>query len=289
MGLLNIERKKGLPDIIDGRLIAYAKVALDPSEIMSGHPIASMIHNGLLVAQGNYKEQSSLKDFLRSEMGDSFEEGLEVFIDKLDGIEGALDPQKLKDKMKNLDDLKDFIPTPAKIVPFHSEAEILQQEGDIYYVGSFKNMANANLSVNSFPIIYQARFREQELVMIKSEIDLLINQIERNVVEEDHYSNSGINIGEKILKDYIPSMLYNKNNYNDFKTNSLKLESFLRGYKFSEHVEKIIKLISETRDLENSHYKLLELYAKRIEHVYKENFSEVDMINKEIVRIENTL
>ena len=74
---LDIEQKKGDSDRLDGRVIVYALIDIDPSDLASmKHPIASMIHNGLLVAQGNFKEQSSLKDFLKSEMGVSLEEGL---------------------------------------------------------------------------------------------------------------------------------------------------------------------------------------------------------------------
>ncbi len=291
MGLLNIEQKKGAADYIDGRLTVYASIDIDPSEAISAnHPIASMVHNGLLVAQGNYKEQSSLKDFLMSEMGESLEEGLEEFIDKLEGLESALDPQKLKDKMKNLDELKDFIPTPAKIVPFHSEQEILEQEGDIFFVGRFKNMANANLSINSFPIIYQARYREQEIDMIRSEIDQLISQIESSdELPRENYSSPELNIEEKILKEYIPMLLYSRKDEKNFKNTVKKFKQFLSGYKFPADVEKIVSVFAHAGELTPSHYTLLELYAKKISEVCKENFSAVDSLSKEIASVEEEL
>ena len=34
-----------------------------------------MIHNGLLVAQGNFKDQYNFRDFLKSELGITLEEG----------------------------------------------------------------------------------------------------------------------------------------------------------------------------------------------------------------------
>lgn len=290
MGLLNIEHKKGSPDHLDGRLTVYAFVDIDPSEMVSSnHPILSMVHNGLLVAQGNYKEHSSLKDFLISEMGVSLEEGLEEFIEKLEGLEGALDPQKLKDRMKNLDDLKDFIPTPAKIVPFHSESEILQQEGDIFCVGKFENMANANLGVNSFPIIYQARYREQEIYMVRNEIDQLISQIESNELPDTHYASPGLDIEEKIVKDFIPIMLYTRKDEKGFKNSVGKFKYFLQGYKFIEDINKIISIVSKPEKLSPLHYRLLELYAKKINEVCKENFSKVDTISKEISSTEEKL
>lgn len=290
MSLLEIEQRKGKPGFLDGKLIVYAIVDIDPSEYASSnHPILSMIHNGLLVAQGNYREQSSLKDFLLSELGETLEDGLEVFLEKFDGMESALDPQKLRDKMKNLDDLKDFIPTPAKIVPFHSEEEILKQEGDIFYVGKFKNMANANLSINSFPIIYQARYREQEIDMIRDEIDQLISQIERTDVPNDHFASEGIDVESRIVKDYIPILLYSKKDKANFENSTKKFKSFLRGYKFSDDIEKIITIIKNPEKLSPLHYKLLELYAKKISEVSKENFTEVDRIGKEIASTEEEI
>src|SRR5271169_6517680 len=120
--LLGIEQKKGTQNRLDGRLTVYANIDIDPSDLVSmKHPIASMVHNGLLVAQGNYREQNNLRDFLKSEMGVSLEDGLEEFLDKLGGLESALDPEKLRDRIENIDELEDFIPTPAKIVPFTSE------------------------------------------------------------------------------------------------------------------------------------------------------------------------
>ena len=290
MDLLEIVQKKGTPDYIDGRLTVYAHVDIDPSEFSSSnHPLLSMVHNGLLIAQGNYKEQSSLKDFLQSELGESLEEGLEVFLEKFDGLESALDPKKLKDKMKNLDDLKDFIPTPAKIVPFHSEDEILEQEGDIFYVGKFKNLANANLSINSFPILYQARYREQEIVMVRNEIDNLIAQIEGSELPDEHYTSSGVDIENKIVKDYVPVLLYGRKDKAGFENSVKKFKHFLGGYKFPADVDKIIATIEKPETLTPSHYKLIELYAKKISEVCKENFSDVDKIGKEISTLEDKL
>ncbi len=283
MALLGIEQKKGNPESIDGRLTVYALVTVDPSEMASSsHPIFSMIHNGLLVAQGNYKEQSSLKDFLQSELGTSLDEGLEEFIEKLDGLEGALDPQKLKDKMKNLDDLKDFIPTPAKIVPFHSESEILSQEGDVYYAGTFKNMANANLSVNSFPILYQSRYREQEIDMIRNEIDHLIAQVEHSEIPQTHFLSPGVNIEETINKDYISGLLYAKRDSAAFDKTVTQFKEFLQGYTFTEDIDHIISLIAESEELTQKHSELLELYAKKIELIAQEKFSDADAVSKKI-------
>ena len=104
MAFLDVNQKKGDPESLDGRLTVYARVDVEPGELSeTKHPIVSMIHNGLLVAQGNFREQYSLRDFMKSEMGVSLEEGLEQFLSSLDGIESALDPDKLREKLKEME------------------------------------------------------------------------------------------------------------------------------------------------------------------------------------------
>jgi hypothetical protein len=288
MSFLGVDQKQGSQDRLDGRLTVYARVELDPEEAMSGkHPIASMILNGLLVAQGNYKEQSNLRDFLKSEMGLSLEEGLGEFLDKLDGIESALDPAKLKEKMESLDDIQDFIPTPAKIVPFRSEQEILAQEGDIFFVGEFRNVAHANLSVNSFPILYQARYREQQLDLVRNEIEQLISQVEQNQIPQEHYLQPGGDIEQKLLKDYIPNMLYCRKDLPAFASAQKQFRAFMEGYTAPQDIEAILSILASSRDLSKRHYRLLELYAKKISAVVSEDFARGERLRKEIDDLEN--
>jgi hypothetical protein len=287
--LLGIDQKKGNPDRLDGRLTVYANIDIDPSDLVSmKHPIASMVHNGLLVAQGNYKEQNNLKDFLKSEMGISLEEGLEDFLDKLGGLESALDPEKLKEKMENIDELEDFIPTPAKIVSFPSVDEILDQEGDVFYAGIFKNVGNAILSVNSLPILYQAQFREQEIAKVRSEIEQLISQIERNETPRTPFYSSDVRVEEKIMKEFIPNMLYCRKEKKVFSAAEKQFRAFLQQYRYKEDVDSIVSLIAGEQELTSKHFKLLELFAKKIARLLEENFGEAEKLQKEIVALQQS-
>jgi hypothetical protein len=287
--LLGIDQKKGNPDRLDGRLTVYANIDIDPSDLVSmKHPIASMVHNGLLVAQGNYKEQNNLKDFLKSEMGISLEEGLEDFLDKLGGLESALDPEKLKEKMENIDELEDFIPTPAKIVSFPSVDEILEQEGDVFYAGLFKNVGNAILSVNSLPILYQAQFREQEIAKVRSEIEQLISQIEKNETPRTPFYSSDVRVEEKIMKEFIPNMLYCRKEKKVFSAAEKQFRAFLQQYRYKEDVDSIVSLIAGEQELTSKHFKLLELFAKKIARLLEENFGEAEKLQKEIVALQQS-
>lgn len=290
--ILNLEQKKGNPFHLDGKVTVYAQIDIDPSDLMSmKHPISSMVHNGLLVAQGNFKEQTNLRDFLKSEMGvsldEGMEEGLSQLLEKMNGIESALDPQKLKERLENMGEFEEFIPTPAKIVPFHSEQEILDEEGDVFFTGIFKNIGNAVLSVNALPILYQARYREQEHQKVRNEIEHLIDQIEQSAVPSDSqtFQTPGVKTEEKLLKEFIPNMLYWRKEPHTFSDAENQFRTFMKGYQFQEDVEAIIKIIANKNELGSNDYKLLELYSKKISSIKEENFSAAEDYSREIQKL----
>ncbi len=290
--VLDIEQKKGDAEHLDGHVTVYGIIDLEPADLLSmKHPIASMIHDGLLVAQGNFKEQSNLRDFLKSEMGVNIDdeglgEGLAQMMDKMEGLEGAIDPQKLKERLENMGELEDFIPTPAKIVPFHSQEEIVSQPGDVFFVGNFKNIGNAVLSVNAVPIIYQARFREQQLQRVRNEIESLISQIEQGATTAQPESLAKIdNIEEDLLKNFIPNMLYNRADPAGFTQAENQFRKFMAGYRYGEDVDTIISIISGNQELAPNEYRLLELYAKKVSLVVDEDFSGLEEVKKKIAQL----
>ncbi len=287
MSLLHVRQMKGDPEALDGRLTVYSRVDIEPTEFAeSKHPVTSMIHNGLLVAQGNFKEQYSLRDFLMSEMGLSFEEGLQELLSRLDGIESALDPDKLREKLQEMEGMEEFIPTPAKIVPFHTEDEILAQEGDVFHTGRFRNAGNAVLSVNAFPILYQARYREQVMDSVRSEIDRLVGQIEQAQVPQESYATPDVDVVQRLLRDYIPSMLYSRKESGMFETAERQFRAFMRGYRFTDDVDAIVRVIRDTPEMTSRHYRMLELYARKIAAVRNESFDDVERLRSEIRALE---
>ncbi|MBN1307497.1 MAG: hypothetical protein JXA18_06245 [Chitinispirillaceae bacterium] len=292
--MLFLEHRKGDSDRLDGRVTVYATIDIDPDDLVAmKHPIASMIHNGLLVAQGNFREQNSLRDFLKSEMGLSMDEelgeGLSELVDRMSGLESALDPQKLKDRLENMGDFEEFIPTPAKVVPFHSEEEIVSQEGDVFYTGTFKNIGNAVLSVNAVPIVYQARFREQQMHYVRNEIESLIAQIEQGgVAVPSPGAATEIDIESRLLKEFIPNMLYCRKEQAQFTTAQQHLRTFLREYRFPADIDAIITLISTNETFHDREEKLLELYAKKIAAVIREDFNAAEKHSVSIQRLINT-
>jgi hypothetical protein len=289
--LLGVENKKGDPANLDGRLTVYAIIDLEPGEVAAmKHPIAAVVHNGLLVAQGNFRDQNNLRDFLQSEMGLSLEEGLEEIIQRLEGLESALDPQKLKEKIEGMREFEDFIPTPAKIVSFHTEAEILAQDGDVYFMGRFEHIGNANLSVNSFPILYQARYREQQLGRVRGEIELLISQIEKPAAIESRPGGaSSSEMREKLLREFIPDMLYCRKDAHVFASAQSRFREYMRGNASTADVDAIVKIISEPAELTKGHFRLLELRARKIAEIHGQNPGEAEKLRRDIEGLEREL
>jgi hypothetical protein len=185
-------------------------------------------------------------------------------------------------------ELEDLIPTPAKIVPFYSEADILTQEGDVFFTGTYKSLGNANLSVNAFPILYQARFREEQLERVRSEIELLISQIEKNVpIPGPDPDNAYAVIEEKILKEYIPAMLYSRQDTKAFSAARDQFSAYTGGFDSPQEVASIIKTLSGNAELAGKQYKLLELYARKIGLRAIHDFAEADRIGESIRKLES--
>jgi hypothetical protein len=60
----------------------------------------------------------------------------------------------------------------------------------------------------------------------------------------------------------------------------------MKGYKFQEDVEAIIKIIGSKNELGSVDYRLLELYAKKISSIKDENFSAAEDYSKEIQKLQ---
>ena len=293
---MTLIQKKGDPNNLHGKLTVYAKISHDVVDFKHHNsPLYSMIKTGFLVAQGNYLEQNNLRDFLQQELGTSLEDndGMKNFVEGLSGIEGALDPDKFREKINQLEELEEFIPTPAKMVTFLSEAEILEQEGDVFFVGTYNNPANANLAVNAITILYQSQFRESQLLKVRGEIDSLISVVENGeelsmdspheeklIVEKLDKEETLI---EQLFNYFLPNLRYSYENRYDmfFEDVCNDLKDELSNYPNKSDIDKIISSVK------NKEYGLAELYSQKINSIIQEDFKTVSDIVKKIEQLEN--
>ncbi|MDO5576981.1 MAG: hypothetical protein Q4F84_07865, partial [Fibrobacter sp.] len=118
-------------------------------------------------------------------------------------------------------------------------------------------------------------------------IEQLISQIERNETIVESFVSSA-DIEEKLVKNFIPNMLYARMEPKSFQKAAQQFRSFMSGYRFRGDVDAIIAIISNNNEnLSQEDYKLLELYAKKIASVKNEDFGAAENYNREIQKYKN--
>lgn len=180
--MLGIEQKKGDPEKLCGRMVAYAKILRSAmkNDAMPG-PFPGMIRNGILAVRGEFEKNSNIKSFMRHEMGTSVDKGINDLIEHIKETGGELpdgvDVESFRNRLEELSSME-IIPVPAKIMFYENEDDILRENADIYYIGEFSGMSQAHLCITSLPIFYQAKYREQQNAEEQSYISELLSQIE---------------------------------------------------------------------------------------------------------------
>lgn len=308
---IRIECRKGDPDRLRGKLVAYVRIqgpktsegpsagghyAPSEGEGFEGdrgggaNPLSSMVRNGILAVQANFINQRTIRDFFREEFGISLEKGIQEVIDQArdtGGLEGALDPEAVKDRLESMKNA-DFIPIPAKIAFFSSEEEMLAGDADVYFLGTFAVLSHAHLCVNSFPIIYQAFFREQEHRAVESEIAALLGTIEdpraearRKDGEATIQSYTG-DLKAFLLTDLIPKMIYSLGDRSEYARALGQFRAFMGDFGYPEDMEEIVTLIESTPGHDARNLRKLELLVAKLEALQKEDYERLEEIRKEL-------
>jgi hypothetical protein len=301
---IQIEQKKGDGERLKGKLIAYVRIAAELPNVEQGsggfesgemsnsgpaNPLNSMVRSGILAVQANYVDQRNIRDFFRAEFGISLEKGIQEVIEQAKetgGLEGALDPEAVRERLESMKNA-DFIPIPAKVAFFNSEEEMLANDVDVYFLGTFTVITHAHLCVNSFPIIYQAYFREQEHKAMEAEIASLLGVIEdpRNLQSsatkesgEPTLNNFKGDLQAFLLKDLIPKMIYNLTVPAEYLKAKERFRNFMGDFGYPEDLQEIITLIESTPKHDAVALKKLELLVAKVEALQKEDYEKLEDI-----------
>lgn len=208
----SIEQKKGNPNQLMGKVIAYAKVLNIPPEGQNqgSMPFHQLITNGILAVIGDYTRDSDMKSFLedlKASSSDSVDFSVEIeeidtqgqinseesadlteFLEEITEQSQSLSQEDILEKLSQLSHIE-VIPVPAQIGHFESEEEILAEDADIYFMGEFSSAHNAQLSTTTFPMMYQATFKEQNTQIIHSQIDTLLDSALVDSALDDTHSS----------------------------------------------------------------------------------------------------
>lgn len=285
---MRAEQKKGDPQHLRGRLIAYVRYEHPedeprvPGEETS--PLEALVTNGFLAVSANYVDQRNIRDFFRKEFGISLEKGIEEVIDQAretGGLEGALDPEAVKERLDSMKNA-DFIPIPAKVAHFSSEADMLDQDADVFYLGSFTVLPHAHLCVNSFPILYQAYYREQEHRAVERDIAALLRTIEAPKAEEA-IAPIPENWKQHLLTVLIPRMIYTRGPGGpDHDKAVAEFRDFMARFGFPEDAETVLALIEKTEEFNAPALRKIELMVSKVEALQSEDYERLEEIKKEL-------
>ena len=273
----------GDPNRLDGRLVAIAK--LDPP-LAENHGGAAMVHNDLLVVQGNYRDQKTMADFFRTEFGLSMERGIEEMIDQArenGGLEGALDPEQVREKLRSMGD-SEFLPIPAKVIRLDSLEAASNLPGDVIYLGTFAEFQFAHMAVNALPILYQARFREQERERMHVEIEQMLEKL---VLLEPEEAAPDLNTFEgdvenHLLREILPGMLYASEASPEAIHAEKRFRQFMAPHMYPQDVEAMVSLVPSVREGKNQALHHLELLVRKAVALQKENWKQLETLRKEL-------
>ncbi len=286
---LRSELKKGDPLHLRGRLIAYVRYARPddepPAPGEDTSPLEALVTNGILAVSANYVDQKNIRDFFRKEFGISLEKGIEEVIEQAresGGLEGALDPEAVKERLDSMKNA-DFIPIPAKVAHFNTEAEMLEQDADVYYLGEFTVLPHAHLCVNSFPILYQAYYREQENRTVEREISQLLKTIETPKVGKGEPALLPENWKQHLLTVLIPRIIYTRGQGGSDHDKSVSdFRAFMDDFGYPEDAETVLTLIQNTTDFNAPTLRKLELMVSKVEALQGEDYERLEAIRREL-------
>ncbi len=304
--MLGIEQKKGDPEKLCGRMVAYAKILRSAmkTDAMPG-PFPSMIRNGILAVRGEFEKNSNIKSFMRHEMGSSVDKGINDLIEHIKESGGELpegvDVDSFRSRLEELSSME-IIPVPAKIMFYENEDDILRENADIYYIGEFSGMSQAHLCITSLPIFYQAKYREQQNAEEQSYINELLSQIESDGLITSKSENGEFlpgkgnlltfvgDLQELLERQVVPYLLYQAGNEDEFKTSLERFKNFMAPYKDPGDIESIGRAIRKLRSNENDSQERfrLELLCRKVSAMYHERFEQVPEILRKLNAIDGS-
>lgn len=294
--MLGIEQKKGVSDILCGKLVAYAKILPAIDQEGAPEPFQNMARNGLLVIEGDFRQNNTFKQFLQREMGENFDENIAGLLERIREEGGelpeGLDAETIRERVNELSNME-VIPIPAKIVHRTSEEEILKDDADIFYIGEFRGVGQAHFCLTSLPIYYQAKYKEQIKITEQLYLEELLSQIDfpKTLDTKELKDNAELfpanaslssfigNLQELFDSKIIPFLLLQKTDA-EFENGIEQLNHFMAPYSHKEDLKQVYKTLKilRTDSANEIERKRLELLCNKISNVYHENFRKIPKI-----------
>jgi len=309
--VFGIIQKKGDENKLCGKVIGYVKVSKPEPGSNEETPFDSLISpDGVLAIQADYSKNLDF-DAFRSNLQQSLPKGLQEVLKQIfedEEIKETLESAKKVSLSiippKGGDRMSDFFPVPAQIVPFQSEEALLNEDGDIYFLGEFSSVGTAHLFLMGFPILYQSKYRELVEQEKKQQVDELLAEIESGkelpkkieyeenlaIHLEGDLSNFKGNLLELLDIQILPKIMYTieKNDFESFKIGINTFRNFMQTYPQQQDIEKVISILQDINEKKHpnaSDSKHLTLLCKKMSALHHEEFENLPAIQKELEEI----
>lgn len=282
-----LEFLRGDPSRLDGRLTAIVRLV---GNLPDDHPTAAMVHGGMLCVQGNFRDQRTMADFFRVELGLTMEKGIDEIIEQArqtGGLESALDPEAVRERLRSMGQ-SEFLPIPAKVVGFDSLEDALEEEGDVVLLGTFEDIQFAHMAINGFPMLYQARYREQEHHQMREEISQWLGHLEDSastpaaLPEPPTLETFEGDIEAHLLKDLLPGMFYAEGDSYEAHAAELRFRAFMAPCLVPHDVETMVALVPAIRSGDTNALHRLELLVRKAAALQREDFRTLERIKLEL-------
>ena len=174
------------------------------------------------------------------------------------------------------------MPIPAKIVSIDSHDGALTFEGDVADLGHFDDLAFAHMAVNAFPILYQAVYRQQELLELQTRIASLLDQSQA----PRHIETFVEDVEDHLLHTLLPDILYAEEGSPQAAAAMSTFESFLKPHLNEADLEAMLSLIPVVRHGDAASRRKLDLLLRRVAALHREDFRTLDHIRHDLEQLD---
>ncbi len=176
------------------------------------------------------------------------------------------------------------MPIPAKVVPLDSEATALNFEGDVADLGFFDDLAFAHMAVNSFPILYQAHYRQQEYVELQSRIDTLLDAPTSASRELQTFTGD---VETYLLQTLLPRVLYAKDDDSEAGNAMERFRTFLQPHLTEGDLDAVLALLPIVRKGDTKASQRLDLLLRRAAALHREDFRSLEAIRQSLEKLDS--
>jgi hypothetical protein len=313
INVFGIIQKKGDENKLCGKVIGYVRVPKPEPGSGDETPFDALVSpDGILAIQGDYSKNPDFESF-RSNLQQTLPKGLQEILKHI------LEDDEIKENLERTKKISvsvipqkgnrigDFFPVPAQLASFQSEDMLLNEDCDIYFLGEYSSLSSAHLFLTGFPILYQAKYREQAELEKERQVDELLAEIDGQkpitkgieaVYLDGELSNYKGNLLELLGSEVLPKIMYaiEENDQENFRAGISSFRRFMRTYPHQQDIEKMISIlqdISEKKHSNSKDSKNLALLCQKMSALHHEEFEilpdiqkELEEMNREELRVE---